>query len=127
VSEAHFRGIYTALYRVPDLAEGRSWYSRAFGVQPHFDERFYVGFDVGGYELGLQPEEGEDRAGAGGTVAYWGVSDADAAHARLLDLGARPRNGVQDVGGGIRVATLLDPFGNLLGIIENPAFRADQG
>jgi predicted enzyme related to lactoylglutathione lyase len=61
------------------------------------------------------------QPGSGGVVAYWGVENADTALARLLDLGAEAHEGVQDVGGGIRVATVTDPFGNLLGIIE-PVF-----
>jgi predicted enzyme related to lactoylglutathione lyase len=126
MSQPEFRGIYTITYRVPDISEAKAWYSRAFGVEPYFDEPFYVGFNIRGYELGLQPEEGEKRAGAGGAAAYWGVEDADHALARLMDLGAREREGVQEVGGGIRVATVVDPFGNVLGLIENPHFRPEN-
>ena len=50
-------GLRTALYSVPDLAKARDWYAKAFGVQPYFDEPFYVGFSIGGYELGLDPDE----------------------------------------------------------------------
>jgi predicted enzyme related to lactoylglutathione lyase len=121
-----FRGIYTVIYRVPDLAVAKAWYGRAFGVEPYFDEPFYVGFNIRGFELGLQPEEGEKRAGAGGAVAYWGVENADHALARLIELGATEREGVQDVGGGIRVATVIDPFGNVLGLIENPHFQPES-
>jgi ketosteroid isomerase-like protein/predicted enzyme related to lactoylglutathione lyase len=122
-AEGAFLGIFTAGYRVPDLAAAREWYSRALGGPPYFDEPFYVGFDVSGYELGLQPQEGHERSGAGGVVAYWGVPEADLAVARLLELGATLHSGVQEVGGGIRVATVLDPFGNVLGLVENPHFR----
>jgi predicted enzyme related to lactoylglutathione lyase len=121
-----FRGIYTVIYRVPDLGRAKAWYATAFGVQPYFDEPFYVGFSIAGYELGLLPEEGEAKAGAGGSVAYWGVVDAQRALARLLELGARPHEDVQDVGGGIRTATVLDPFGNVVGIIENPSFKPER-
>jgi predicted enzyme related to lactoylglutathione lyase len=62
-------------------------------------------------------------ASARGVVVYWGVSDADAALKRLLSIGAAERINVQDVGEGIRVATVLDPFGNVLGVIENPHFK----
>jgi predicted enzyme related to lactoylglutathione lyase len=124
-TEPVFHGIYTAAYRVPDLDRAKEWYSQAFATAPYFDEPFYVGFNVGGWELGLQPEEGENRAGAGGAVAYWGVDDADRALSRLLELGAGRHSDVQDVGGGIRVATVTDPFGNVIGIIENPHFRPD--
>jgi predicted enzyme related to lactoylglutathione lyase len=118
-----FKGIFTAIYRTPDLARAKAWYAEAFGVQPYFDEPFHVGFDIGGYELGLQPATGGDTAGPGGVVAYWGVADADSALAHVLKVGASLHEGVQDVGGGIRVATVRDPFGNVIGIIENPHFQ----
>jgi predicted enzyme related to lactoylglutathione lyase len=118
-----FHGIYTVGYYVSDLVAAKRWYAQVLEVEPYFDEPFYVGFDVAGYELGLQPAEGANQPGAGGSVALWGVDDADAAFARLLELGATPRDGVQDVGGGIRVASVNDPFGNVFGIIENPAFK----
>jgi predicted enzyme related to lactoylglutathione lyase len=56
-------------------------------------------------------------------VVYWGVADANAALKRLLSLGTTERTNVQDVGEGIRVATVLDPFGNIFGVIENPYFK----
>lgn len=118
-----FLGLRTAIYRAHNLEKAKSWYSSILGVQPYFDEPFYVGFSVGGFELGLQPTEGDLRPGSGGVVAYWGVENFDAAWARLLDLGAKEHGAVQDVGGGIRVATVEDPFGNVFGIIENPHFR----
>jgi uncharacterized glyoxalase superfamily protein PhnB len=75
---------------------------------------------VAGYELGLDPNS--TASGPGGTIAYWGVADARAAFDRLISLGATARSDVQDVGEGIRVATVVDPFGNVFGIIENPHF-----
>lgn len=79
-----------------------------------------VGYQVGGFELGLLPDE---QPHADGCEALWGVADADAAYARLLALGAKPLVPVKDVGGGIRVADVLDPFGNRFSIIENPHFN----
>ncbi len=117
-----FLGLRTAIYRAPDLVEAKSWYSRILGIKPYFDQPFYVGFNVGGYELGLDPDP-SSPAGAGGVIVYWGVSDAEAALKRLLSLGATDRTNVQDVGEGIRVATVLDPFGNVFGVIENPHFK----
>ncbi len=93
------------------------------GHPPYFDEPFYVGFNVGGYELGLVPADAAEpvaRPQAG--MAYWGVADAAAALARLLALGATPLEPLSDVGEGIRVAAVHDPFGNALGVIENPHF-----
>ena len=117
-----FLGLRTVLYVVPDLERAKEWYTRVVGHGPYFDEPFYVGFDVGGYELGLLPEEEGSRAGEGGVVAYWGVDDARAGLRHLLDQGAALRSDVEDVGGDIKVATVFDPFGNVFGVIENPSF-----
>lgn len=119
---AAFLGLRTVIYNVDDLEQATAWYTAVLGQEPYFAEPFYVGFNVGGFELGLDPSE-EGRPGPGGTAAYWGVEEIGAAHARLLELGARENGPIQDVGGGIRVATVLDPFGNVFGIIENPHFR----
>ena len=117
-----FLGLRTASYRAPDLALAKNWYATALGIEPYFDEPFYVGFSVGGFELGLDPDPDAAPAGPGSVTVYWGVPEADAAFARLLALGAREHSAVREVGGGIKVATVLDPFGNVLGIIENPHF-----
>jgi len=118
----HFLGLRTAIYYAPDLAKAKSWYSRILGLEPYFDQSFYVGFNVGGYELGLDPDP-SSSASTGSVVVYWGVANADAALKHLLSLGAAEHTNVQDVGEGIRVATVLDPFGNILGVIENPHFK----
>ena len=111
-------GLRTVIYRAPDIVAGKLWYTRFLGFGPYFDQPFYVGFNVGGYELGLVPDAPLVTSGS-----YWGVADIGSAHARLLELGAAPRNDIQEVGEGIRVADVLDPFGNVLGIIENPNFK----
>lgn len=118
-----FLGLRTVIYPAPDLATSRAWFSTVLGVEPYFDEPFYVGFAVAGYELALDPA-GDP---ATGPVTYWGVADAEAALTRLLDAGAGLRGGVRDVGGGIRVATVLEPAGSVLGIIENPHFELPAG
>lgn len=114
-------GLRTALYAGPDLAAARAWYAQATGVAPYFDQPFYVGFSVGGFELGLVPDA---KPSPGGPQAYWGVADARAAVDRLLALGATALEPVTDVGEGIKVAAVRDPFGNPLGLIENPHFDA---
>lgn len=115
-------GLRTALYPVADINRARSWYASVLGFDPYFDEPFYVGFEVGGFELGLIPADAHHQPGAGGVTAYWGVDDADAAVARLLVQGATVHEAVQDVGGGIRLGTVRDPDGNVLGVIYNPHF-----
>ncbi len=121
-----FLGLRTAIYHVNDIDKGKAWYSEVLGIQPYFDQPFYVGFNVGGYELGLQPAEGASGAKADGAVAYWGVENAEAAYQRIIELGAQAHEALQDVGEGIKVATVKDPFGNVFGIIENPHFKLDK-
>jgi predicted enzyme related to lactoylglutathione lyase len=121
--EIMFLGLRTAIYHVDDIAKGKAWYAQVLGFEPYFDQPFYVGFNVGGYELGLQPALAGNVAKADGAVAYWGVENAEAARQRMLELGATTHEPLQDVGKGIKVATVKDPFGNVFGIIENPHFK----
>jgi catechol 2,3-dioxygenase-like lactoylglutathione lyase family enzyme len=123
MSETPFLGLRTVLYPAGDLQAAKEWYTRILGFPPYFDEPFYVGFNVGGFELGLDPNATPTAPGAGGVVAYWGVENAERELARLLSLGAKEHSALQDVGEGIRVAAVLDPLGNVFGIIENPHFR----
>ena len=111
------------IYHVSDLARAKAWYSSVLEHEPYFDQPFYVGYSVGGFELGLVPD---GAPGPGGTVAYWGVPDAAAAIARLEALGATVREPLQDVGEGIRTAAVADPFGNTFGVIENPHFTVEK-
>lgn len=115
-----FLGLRTAIYPVTDLPGAKRWYEQVLGVKPYFDEPFYVGFAVGGFELGLLPG---GMPGIGGPQPLWGVADAHATYAQLLALGADALEAVTEVGEGIEVAAVRDPFGNRLGIIENPQFK----
>jgi predicted enzyme related to lactoylglutathione lyase len=112
-------GMRTTVYPVADLARAKAWYAQVFGKAPYFDQPFYVGFEIGGFELGLVPD---GTAGTAGCTVYWGVDDIDAEVARVLALGATLHSAVQEVGESIKVADLADPFGNLLGLIYNPHF-----
>ena len=114
-------GLRTVIYPASDLPAAKEWFSELLGITPYFDEAFYVGFNIGGYELGLDP----NARVADGPITYWGVSDADEGLAWLLLHGAVQRTSVQDVGDGIRVATVRDPAGSLIGVIENPHFSLD--
>jgi predicted enzyme related to lactoylglutathione lyase len=120
-----FLGLRTAVYQTRNLDEAKAWYTKALGKQPYFDQRFYVGFHVAGYELGLVPvaDVRAKRAAAG--VSYWGVEDAHASYKRLLELGATQQEPVQDVGEGILIGAVHDPFGNVLGVIQNPHFKIE--
>ncbi len=113
-----FLGLRTIIYPAPDLAASKLWYAKLLGIEPYFDEPFYVGFSVAGYELALDPNADP----AAGPLTYWGVRDAGAALQWLVAAGATDQGGVQEVGEDIRVATATDPAGNRIGIIENPHF-----
>jgi len=121
-----FQGLRTVIYHVPDLASAKAWYTRMLGVAPYFDEPFYVGYNVGGYELGLHPDLSGVSIG-NNAVAYWGVPEIGAAMAHMAACGATVRSEPMDVGEGIKVATVADPFGNVIGVIENPHFTARRG
>jgi len=117
-------GLATVIYQVPDLDRAKAWYAKAFSLDPYFDQPFYVGFEVGGYELGLHPDLSEGEPGPGGSVAYWRVARIDTALEHFLSAGAALVSASTEVGEGIKVARVADPFGNVIGLIENPHFRA---
>ena len=118
-------GLQTAVYQVNDLPKAKVWYASVLGIPAYFDQPFYTGFKGGGCELGLDPAEdaGPHRARSG--TAYWGDSDANLSYQRLLELGATPEEPVTDVGDGILLGAVHDPFGNVLGVIQNPHFEND--
>lgn len=118
----HLLGLRTACYATRDLDKAKAWYTEAIGHPPYFDQPFYVGFNVGGFELGIVPVEEDGPSADDRGCAYWGVPDAAAAHARLIALGATPLSPITDVGEGIMIGSVRDPFGNALGIIQNPHF-----
>ena len=116
------RGLGTVIYHVPDLARAKAWYAEAFQQQPYFDQPFYVGFNIAGYELGLDPNQASHHSGRSGVVAYWRVDDIESAVKHFVATGATVVAPALDVGEGIKVATVTDPFGNAIGLIENPHF-----
>lgn len=120
-----FLGLRTAIYKVSDIAKAKAWYIEVLGIQPYFDEPFYVGFNVGGFELGLLPDDSPSSNKADSVLTYWGVEDAVEAYQRLLKLGATPHEEPTEVGGGIVVAAVKDTWGNVLGVIYNPHFTLE--
>ena len=116
-------GLRTVIYPTPNLAKGKDWYARVFERAPYFDEPFYVGFAIGGFELGLIPDGVPSKDGP---KALWGVADMAAEVARLRALGVGPIGEITDVGSGIKVVDVTDPFGNVLGLIENPHFAKSK-
>ncbi len=123
MGESDVLGLRTVVYKVDDLEKAIDWYSKAFGTEPYFEEAFYVGFNIGGYELGLLPEE-KAKAGKGdGAIAYWGVNNINSVFNAMVNLGAKVHEEPTNVGGELMVASLIDPWGNLIGLIYNPAFK----
>ncbi|MEY2916632.1 MAG: hypothetical protein RIS73_346 [Bacteroidota bacterium] len=112
-----FKKLRTVIYYVPDLQKAKEWYSNLTGNQPYFDESFYVGFDFNGCELGLHPLD-ETVTKGNQTVAHWAVDEIDNCVEQLIKQGATILYKVADVGGGIKVATVIDPWGNAVGLIE---------
>ena len=119
-----FQGLRTAIYKVGDLQKAKAWYSDILNVEPYFDEPFYVGFNVGGFELGLDPDVEGVTAGEN-LLVYWGVKNARESFEELLTKGATVHSAPRNVGGEIIVASVFDPFGNIFGIIENPEFKIE--
>lgn len=118
-----FLGLRTAIYKVPDMEKAKQWYTDVFQITPYFDMPFYAGFNIAGYELGLQPEEKNEINKSENVEMYWGVTDVDASYKRLIALGARAHQPPQNVGEQIIVATVKDPWSNIIGIIYNPTFK----
>jgi len=106
----------TVIYHVSDLAKAKDWYSAITGIQPYFDEPFYVGYDINGCELGLDPDMKEVEEG-NHTVAYWSVEDIHAVVEKAVNMNATLFSPVTNVGGTVEVAIVKDPFGNHIGFI----------
>jgi len=117
-------GLRTVVYHVGDLGKAKEWYAALLGIEPYFDQPYYVGFSVGGYELGLDPDMTGVKMG-NNSVAYWGVDNLAETMARLRKLGVMPKGEIMEVGEGIKVGSILDPFGNTIGLIENPSFKLE--
>ncbi len=111
------RKLRTIIYHVNDLQRAKDWYTLVTGIKPYFDESYYVGFNIYGCELGLDPDLSEVISGTQ-SVAYWLVDDIEASVKTFTAEGAKIISAIQNVGGSVRVATVEDPFGNAIGLIE---------
>jgi lactoylglutathione lyase len=120
--KSNILGLRTVIYMVSDIAAAKAWYGNVFQTAPYFDEPFYVGFNIAGYELGLQPQEPNIEK-AESIITYWGVSDVESEYERMLALRATPNEKPTNVGGEIVVASVKDLWGNIIGIIYNPEFK----
>jgi predicted enzyme related to lactoylglutathione lyase len=110
-------GIKTVLHPVSDLAAAKAMYASLLGVQPQADGPYYVGFEAAGQQIGLVPGGGPQ--GMTSPVAYWHVPDIEAKLAEVTAAGATVKEPPHDVGGGRLVATVTDPDGNVLGLLQD--------
>jgi len=112
-----FKKLRTVVYHVSDLQQAKAWYTKITGIEPYFDMPFYVGFDINGGELGLDPDMTGVTEGNHSFV-YWSVDGIENCVASLVADGAMLVDDVKEVGGGIKVAVVNDPWGNAVGLIE---------
>ena len=122
-----FRGMATVSYFAADWAAARAWHTRVLGAEPYFLREGYAEWRLGDRQAELGLIDARFRApgtptGPVGAVLYWHVDDVEAEVARLAELGATVHEPAQDRGHGFVTATVLDPFGNLLGIMYNPHY-----
>jgi predicted enzyme related to lactoylglutathione lyase len=111
-------GIKTILHPVSDLEASKAVYTALLGISPQADSSYYVGYEAGGQHVGLVPGGGPQ--GMTSPVAYWEVPDIEAKLAEVTAAGATVKDPTRDVGGGRLVATVTDPDGNVLGLLQDP-------
>lgn len=127
------RGFSTISYWADDVAAAEAWYTELLGVEAYFrrsgpDGRLaYVEFRIGDYqaELGIIDRSYAPSGAAsepGGAVMYWHVDDVNATVERLLSMGAKEYQPVTPRGEGFVTAAVIDPFGNVLGVMYNPHY-----
>jgi len=125
------RGLTTVAYQSADLEAAKNWYTEVLGIEPYFNRTEYVEFRIGDYEheFGILdskylPDLGGVQASSapGGAIVYWHVDDAQAAYDRLIELGAQPHQPPRNFGEDFIGAAVIDPFGNVLGIMHNPHY-----
>jgi predicted enzyme related to lactoylglutathione lyase len=110
-------GIKTVLHPISDPEKAKALYTALLGQPPQTDGPYYIGFDVAGQHIGLLPGGGPQ--GLTSPVACWSVSDIETKVAEITAAGATVKEPASDVGGGRLVATVTDPDGNVLGLIQD--------
>ena len=112
------RSVNTIIFPVTDVARAKALFARLLGAEPYADQAYYVGFKVGGQDIGLDPKG--HQQGMTGPVAYFEVDDVDGILKGLVEAGAEKVQGVRDVGGGKLIATVKDADGNMIGLMHTP-------
>jgi predicted enzyme related to lactoylglutathione lyase len=118
MSDSSTQGIKTVLHPVSDLAAAKDVYTALLGVAPQVEDSYYVGYEAEGQHIGLVP--GGGLQGMTTPVAYWHVADIEAKLAEVTRAGATVKEPARDVGAGRLVATVTDPDGNVLGLLQDP-------
>ncbi|MBC6973393.1 VOC family protein [Bacillus sp. Xin] len=119
------RGLTTVSFWAADLAAAKKWYAELLGIAPYFERPGYAEFRLGDYqhELGLidsrYAPDGSTTGPAGGAVVYWHVDDVTTTFEKLLSMGAKEHEAPTVRGQGFITASVIDPFGNILGIMYN--------
>jgi predicted enzyme related to lactoylglutathione lyase len=121
------RGLTTISFWAADLAAAKQWYAELLGIDPYFERPGYAEFRIGDYqhELGLIDSRyapDPSATGPAGAVVYWHVDDVTATLEKLLSMGAKEHQAPIDRGAGFITASVVDPFGNILGIMYNPHY-----
>ncbi len=111
-----YDGMKTVIFPVSDIAKAKTMFSALLGVDPYADEPFYVGYNVAGQEIGLDPHG--DRKGMTGPVVYCHATDIKATIQALVDSGATVQHEARDIGGGKMIATVRDADGNPIGLVQ---------
>ena len=111
------QGIKTVLHPVSDLAASKAVYAALLGIEPQTDSTYYVGFETEGQHIGLVPGGGPQ--GMTSPVSYWHVPDIEAKLAEVVAAGATVTEPAHEVGAGRLVATVVDPDGNVLGLLQD--------
>lgn len=111
------QGLHAVIYPVSDLAQAKVLFTAALGAEPEIDETYYVGYKVGGLDVGLDPHG--HAQGLTSPVAYWKVDDIAAAVDQMVAAGAQLKHPPRDVGGGMQVATVVDIDGNVVGLAQS--------
>ncbi|MEX2553739.1 MAG: VOC family protein [Actinomycetota bacterium] len=129
--QSTLRGLTTVAYQTSDLEAAKRWYTELLGVEPYFQRPEYIEFRIGDYqhEFGILDSRylpdlggGGPAAQPGGAIAYWHVDDVHALLERLQQMGAKLHHPPRDFGEGFVGASVIDPFGNVLGIMHNPHY-----
>lgn len=127
-----FRGFATISYFADDMTAAEAWYTDLLGVPPYFrrdvdGEPAYVEYRIGDYqaELGIIDARfaPHDTNGPAGAITHWHVDDLQSTLDRLISLGAKELQGITPRGEGFATASVVDPFGNVIGIMTNPHYE----